>query len=127
MKMITTDNIAKWKEEFKFLDTLAHHDLVHDAIKYFKEMLLIKYRGNVMSRYKRSHYKRVCASIRNPKPNDKIGDISLFTDFCILLIKNDWMTKDEVIEELLKETPSMDALIEVIRYDKPLCVNRWEI
>ena len=33
---------------------------------------------------------------------------------------------DEAID-ILRDFPDTDVLVEVIKYDKPLCVNRWEI
>lgn len=72
-------------------------------------------------------FEKVCERVREySNQKDLLGDLNLFTDFVVMLIKLEIITKDEAIE-ILKPWPYTDTLVEVIKYDKPLCVNRWEI
>lgn len=132
MKILDNETkVTEYEEQFKdILKYVYLYDTwdtnVARAIRWFRCATI----SNDSDREKRLSYRtfeRICNRIKIPVDEfDIIGDLNIFTEYCIRLIKYDWMTKDEVLEKI-KPWPYTDTLVEIIRYDKPLCVNRWEI
>lgn len=128
MKIKMTSDLNGWPEELKSFWTrnvsrgftvaaLACRWFMHQVTASNREILL----GSKMQ------FEKVCERVREySNQKDLLGDLNLFTDFVVMLIKLEIITKDEAIE-ILKPWPYTDTLVEVIKYDKPLCVNRWEI
>lgn len=129
MKYVTNDQtMAEWKEDFKDVeDAIWNEDFyIDDIILYFKWITVwSKVWSERILRRNRRIYKNLCNEFKERREEFR-GDVQLFVDFIIRMIDKDWMTKDEAID-ILRDFPDTDVLVEVIKYDKPLCVNRWEI
>lgn len=129
MKYVTNDQTMKeWKEDFKDVeDAIWTEDFyINDIILYFKWITVwSKVWSERILRRNRRIYKNLCKDFKERREEFR-GDVQLFVDFIIRMIDKDWMTKDEAID-ILMDFPDTDVLVEVIKYDKPLCVNRWEI
>lgn len=129
MKYVTNDQtMAEWKEAFKDVeDAIWNEDFyIDDIILYFKWITVwSKVWSERILRRNRRIYKNLCKEFKERREEFR-GDVQLFVDFIIRMIDKDWMTKDEAID-ILRDFPDTDVLVEVIKYDKPLCVNRWEI
>lgn len=129
MKYVTNDQTMKeWKEDFKDVeDTIWTEDFyIDDIILYFKWITVwSKVWSERILRRNRRIYKNLCKDFKERREEFR-GDVQRFVNFIIRMIDKDWMTKDEAID-ILRDFPDADVLVEVIKYDKPLCVNRWEI
>lgn len=130
MKILKTrEDYGLWYKQFKDISDKMHREVnfVADAIRDFKRSTIDPGSDSVKHHFY-SQYEEDCKNFEMVFRDGIFyaGDPNLMTEFCIRLIKYDWMTKDEVME-MLKPWPYMDTLVEVIQYDKPLCVNRWEI
>lgn len=129
MKYVTNDRTMKeWKEDFKDIeDTIWNEDFyIDDIIMYFKWITVWSKVGSErILRRNRRIYKNLCEEFKERRKEFR-GDVQLFIDFIIRMIDKEWISKDEAID-ILRDFPSTDVLVEVIKYDKPLCVNRWEI
>lgn len=129
MKYVTNDQTMKeWKEDFKDVeDAIWNEDFyIDDIILYFKWITVwSKVWSERILRRNRRIYKNLCNDFKERREEFR-GDIQLFVDFITRMIDKDWMTKDEAID-ILRDFPDTDVLVEVIKHDKPLCVNRWEI
>lgn len=126
MKYVTNDQTMKeWKEDFE--DVIWSKDLyICDIILYFKLITVwLKVWSERILRRNRRLYKNLCNDFKSVS-SEKLGDVRLFIDFVTRMIEKEWVEKDEVID-ILKDFLDTDVFVEVIRYDKPLCVNRWEI
>ena len=128
MKYVTNDQtMAEWKEDFKDVeDAIWNEDFyIDDIILYFKWITVwSKVWSERILRRNRRIYKNLCKDFKERREEFR-GDVQLFVDFIIRMIDKDWMTKDEAID-ILRDFPDTDVLVEVIKYDKPLCVNRWD-
>ena len=129
MKYVTNDQtMAEWKEDFKDVEDAIWNEnfYIDDIILYFKWITVwSKVWSERILRRNRRIYKNLCNEFKERREEFR-GDVQLFVDFIIRMIDKDWMTKDEAID-ILRDFPDTDVLVEVIKYDKPLCVNRWEI
>lgn len=129
MKYVTNDQTMKeWKEDFKDVeDTIWTEDFyIDDIILYFKWITVwSKVWSERILRRNRRIYKNLCKDFKERREEFR-GDVQRFVNFIIRMIDKDWMTKDEAID-ILRDFPDTDVLVEVIKYDKPLCANRWEI
>lgn len=129
MKYVTNDKMVRqWKEDFKsFDDAIQSEDnFIIAIILIFRDMTVMSKRDSERAlKVKRAVYNKLCDDFKRVDSENR-GDINLFIRFVIRMIDKDWMTKDEAID-ILRDFPDTDVLVEVIKYDKPLCVNRWEI
>lgn len=129
MKYATNNQTMKeWKEDFNdFEDVMWFREFyICDIILYFKWITVwSKVWSEPTLKHKRRLYKNLCNDFRSVS-SEKLGDVKLFIQFVIRMIEKEWITKDEAID-ILRDFPDTDVLVEVIKYDKPLCVNRWEI
>ena len=129
MKYVTNDRtMAEWKEDFKDVEDAIWNEnfYIDDIILYFKWITVwSKVWSERILRRNRRIYKNLCNEFKERREEFR-GDVQLFVDFVIRMIDKDWITKDEAIDNL-RDFPDTDVLVEVIKYDKPLCVNRWEI
>lgn len=129
MKYVTNDQtLRQWKEDFEDIENtiLSENNIVIAIIVLFRLMTVFSKRDSERNlKCKRDVYNKLCDDFERVG-SEKRGDVQLFIKFVLRLIEKDWMTKDEAID-ILKDFPDTDVLVEIIRYDKPLCVNRWEI
>lgn len=128
MKIKMTSDLNGWPEELKIFWThnvSQGFTLAAMACRWFMYQVTASHREILLS--SKARFEKVCERvIEYSNRKDLLGDLNLFTDFVVILINLEIITKDEAIE-ILKPWPYTDTLVEVIKYDKPLCVNRWEI
>lgn len=131
MKYVTNDQtLRQWNEDFKDIDnailSVEEDTFVIAIILIFRGITVFSKRDSERDlKVKRGVYNKLCNDF-GLFSSEKRGDMSLFIRFVLKMIEKDWMTKDEAID-ILKDFPDTDVLVEIIRYDKPLCVNRWKI
>lgn len=131
MKYVTNDQtLRQWNEDFKDIDnailSVEEDTFAIAIILIFRGITVFSKRDSERDlKVKHGVYNKLCDDF-GLFSSEKRGDMALFIRFVLKMIEKDWITKDEAID-ILKDFPDTDVLVEIIRYDKPLCVNRWEI